>query len=122
MIGNLVIWINDEIKDRGWSMRELARRADMSPTAIRMVLSGQRDPTWNWCAKVARALRVPEVDFFRFAGLLPSNPQNVAEIKEILRCYDRMTRRAQRQFCALARTLADESGKDNEKILQRVVT
>ena len=36
-----VTWIKQQIKAQGWSMRETARRAGLSPTPIQQILSGE---------------------------------------------------------------------------------
>ncbi len=85
MENELVNRIAKEIKDRGWSIRELARRANISHTWISNVLSGQRPPTWDFCAAIAGALDESPEDVFRLAGLLPTLPPAVEEEEEAIR-------------------------------------
>jgi transcriptional regulator with XRE-family HTH domain len=68
-------WLTKEVKQRGWSFRELGRRASLSSGAISKVTTGMIDPTWEFCAKIADALDVPTVDVFQRAGLLPKMPE-----------------------------------------------
>ncbi|NJK53248.1 MAG: helix-turn-helix transcriptional regulator [Leptolyngbyaceae cyanobacterium SU_3_3] len=49
MTNTLSTFLNDELKKRGWSQRELARRAELSPTSISEVLSGRRGPGRRFC-------------------------------------------------------------------------
>mgnify|MGYP003681892208 CR=1 FL=1 len=78
------MWLVAELDDRGWSQRELARRARLSHTTISQVLSEVRAPTWDLCAQVARALGVPVDDVFILAGLKRPLPPAVAEEGEAL--------------------------------------
>ena len=64
-------WLNEEIQDRGWSIRELARRAGITHAAISHVLNGSRQPGSGFCTAIARALQLPAEEVFRRAGLLP---------------------------------------------------
>ena len=64
-------WVNEELKIRGWSMNQLAGRADISQSSLSMALSGQKPLTWKLCHAVALALDASPVSVFRRAGLLP---------------------------------------------------
>jgi DNA-binding XRE family transcriptional regulator len=84
---NLARWLINQIDDLGWTQRELARRAGLSHTTINQVISEQRTPTWDFCASVAKALRIPEDEVFRLAGLKPPLPPAVAEEREAMRLF-----------------------------------
>lgn len=71
MQNTTVSWLAEELEGRGWSIRELARRAKISHTTVSQVLSHQREPTWEFCAQIAQALDVLPETVFRKAGLLP---------------------------------------------------
>lgn len=68
-------WLNNEIQKRGWSLRETARKANLSPTLISLTLSGD-PPTFNTCAALAKAFDLPPMDVFEKAGLLPETKKN----------------------------------------------
>lgn len=79
MSDKLIFWLVKELERRGWSQRELARRADLSPTSVSAVIAGQRDPTWDFCAAIAKPLEKSPLELFRLAGLLPPNLAQVNE-------------------------------------------
>ena len=62
------------MKKRNWSQRELARQAgqNASQAYISLVLAGERQITWDFCAAVAEAFEYSPVEVFKIAGLLPS--------------------------------------------------
>jgi len=68
-------WLKEEVKHRGWTFRELGRRAGLSSGAISKVMTGTTDPTWEFCDKIAQAMDMSAVDVFRQAGLLPPIPE-----------------------------------------------
>ena len=84
-------WLASEIKRRGWSIRELARRAGVSHTTAADVLSKQRDPTADFCLGIARALNMPPEEVLRRAGILPPLPAPEDEtFRQILEYVKRM--------------------------------
>lgn len=78
----LVDWMLEEIRERKISHRELARRAGISHTAISNVLSGYREPTWDFLAAISKPLDKQPMEVFRIAGLLPQSSGNVNELSE----------------------------------------
>jgi transcriptional regulator with XRE-family HTH domain len=83
----LVKWILEETSKRGWSYREVGRRGDFSHTLISDVINGQREPTYNFCASLAKAFSSdgPEIrpeDVFRIAGLLPPSAGEMSDLSE----------------------------------------
>lgn len=74
MSKNFVDWLTDELKARGWSNSELARRSGMAQSTISMIISRHSNPGWDFCAKIASAFSLPADQVFRRAGLLPPLP------------------------------------------------
>jgi len=69
---NFSDWLRVEVENRGWSFRELGRRAGLSSGAVSQVITGANFPGPEFCNGVARALGVPPERVFREAGLLPA--------------------------------------------------
>lgn len=65
-------FINEELTQRGWSQRELARKAGISHTSISEVIAGNRNPGWDFCAAIAAPLDKTPLEVFQLAGLLPA--------------------------------------------------
>lgn len=64
----LASWLSEQLNQRGWSARELARRAGVSHTAVVRAANGQSVPGWQICLKLAQALGVPDDIVLDLAG------------------------------------------------------
>lgn len=67
-------WILDELDQRKWSRRELARQATLSHAFVNRVLSGDLGPSVNFCQKIAVALGESPETVLRLAGILSTTP------------------------------------------------
>ena len=72
-------WIIKEIRIRGWSYRELGRRSGLSHTYIANTLTGKRNITFDFCAAIAKALKIPAIEAFYKTGLLTNSKSNQDE-------------------------------------------
>ncbi len=80
-------WLEKEIEARGWTIRELARRAGLAHVTISNILNGTRNPGVEFCLGVAKALREPPELVFRRAGLLPKREGIEDELYDRFRAY-----------------------------------
>ncbi len=64
-------WLLKELHTRGWSMRELSKRARMSESAVGHVVSGRRKAGTELCLGIARAFNMPGEAVLQAAGILP---------------------------------------------------
>jgi len=107
MSDKMATWLNEEIKQRGWSLRETARRMEVSHTTVVNLANEKIIPSPNLCNKLARVFGVPREHVFRLAGLLPTivianddgRKQEIAEYWPYLHNEDRDT------LAILAKTL-----------------
>ena len=74
MSDNLQGWLSHELEKRGWSYRELARRANISNALVSRTLSGDMKASADFCIKVAQALGEAPEKVLRLAGILPASP------------------------------------------------
>lgn len=83
-------WLSKELRDRGWSYRELGRRAGLSNSAVTVVMNQKSGAGPNFCASIARALGMPPEEVFRKAGLLPRLDANTEADPIIQQILDRL--------------------------------
>jgi transcriptional regulator with XRE-family HTH domain len=103
---NLSDWLIKELRDRGWSQRELARRSGISQTQISNVINDQANAGADFCLSIARPLHYNPEDIMRMAGLLPSLPPAVAEEDEVIRIFRNLPTRLRDAAIAMLRGLS----------------
>lgn len=111
-------WLLKEMKSRNWTQAELARRAGVSRTAIGDVLSGKRNMGKDLAQLVAEAFKIPVVEVYRVAGILPPEPNENPIIKQIAHLAIDLPDDEQQdilEFVKLRHRLAEERGKYEPK-------
>jgi len=98
-------WLDQQIKERGWSSSELARRAGISQSSVSNVLTGKQIPGLEFCKGVARALDVRTEELLQRAGHLPPMPEPVVEEQEALRLLRGLSRPMRGVALSLLRAL-----------------
>ena len=85
-----ITWLNEKLKELGWSDTELARRMKVAPSSVNMVLNGVRSPTLNFCVKLARAISMPQYRVLELAGHSSTMPtaENENELLSLYRLLD----------------------------------
>lgn len=102
-----VDWLNEQMKNNNWSVRETARRAGISHTPLSFILNGNQ-PSFETCVALAKAFRVPEEQVLRLAGLLPAIPKDEAEILELNHIYQNASAEKRADLLRYARYIDDE--------------
>ena len=64
-------WLTEELKARGWSQADLARRSGVTTSQVSRVISQARGAGPEFCVAIARALNESPIKIFQLAGLLP---------------------------------------------------
>ena len=104
MVDTLATWLNEELRARSWSGRELARRAGVSHNTIALALRGESQPTFELCRSIAGALGCPPEDLFKRAGLLPTG-QPVNGEDELLYYFRELPEQQRRVIVSAAKGL-----------------
>lgn len=78
-----VEWLQAELDQRGWLASDLARRAGLGSGTLSQLMNGYRNPGPDVCRSIAHALKVPEEEVFRRAGLLSPKPELSDQAEEL---------------------------------------
>lgn len=98
-------WITNELQERGWSIRELARRGGVSHTAVNNALS---DPTSLDIYKaIARGLDVPLLEVLQRAGELPEPPDPVPDEQAVIHLFRQVPPAFRAMTLRILATVAD---------------
>lgn len=79
----MINWVKKELKVRGWSQRELAKRSGVSHTLVSDALRGDRPITFDFCKAVAKGFNEPIWNVFRLAGVAENVPPEILQDEQI---------------------------------------
>jgi len=111
MSDKMITWIEQEIQDRGWTIRELARRSDLSPSTVSEILNRNTQPGLKFYLGMSKAFKVPRQWVFRLAGVLePSiiGEDNAEHKEKLLDYFDVLDSQGRRTILSLAQTLYEQ--------------
>ena len=83
MTETLIEWVDRQLKIKGISQRQLAKKAKVSHSLISNAMRGERSITWDFCKAVSRGLNEPIWDILIMAGFLDDVPKDLAASEEI---------------------------------------
>jgi transcriptional regulator with XRE-family HTH domain len=88
---SFIDWLRNELRERGWTQAELARRSGISPAHITKALNGERGFGEQSIRAIANAFNLPAEHVFRMAGVLPpvsAEKSKMAELSYLLNMLD----------------------------------
>ena len=74
----LIIWLTS--KKGNDSVREFAKRLELSHSYVNDILNGKKPITWNFCATVAEKLEISYLEAFKMAGLLSAESHPIKNL------------------------------------------
>jgi len=110
-------WLNDQMRDRGWTQADLARASGLNTGFVSMIMSGKRGPGSKACQSIAKGLRLHESVVFQAAGLLAGRPRTsdgdalINEITDIYHRLDEYDRAEMLEFSRMKLRLQEAKGK-----------
>lgn len=110
LVTTLSDWLTTQLQQRGWSMRELGRRSNISHAQISDVINGKSRAGADFCVAIAQGLGEPVDAVLRRAGLLPPLPPAVEEERELLFLLRRLPGSAREMIVMQIRALAEHEG------------
>lgn len=107
-------WLENQLKEKQLSLRELAHRSKLSHPTISRVLSGKQRPTYEFCIAIADGLGESRAVVLDLAGLLPELPdyKMTPELVEWSRLFEQMSDEDRDELWKIGRIKA---GKRREK-------
>ncbi|MHB8779268.1 MAG: helix-turn-helix transcriptional regulator [Anaerolineales bacterium] len=75
-------WLMQQMQERDWSQADLSRKANLTRQAIANYIAG-RIPDEKSLRQISRAFKLPPITVFRFAGILPPEPDTDEWIEEM---------------------------------------
>jgi transcriptional regulator with XRE-family HTH domain len=108
-------WLDEERARFGWNRAELARRADLSPSTLSMICSHKRGVGVDACKSLAKALRLPEAEVLRAAGLLAPARDSDPAMEELLGLAGRLPPDDRQDLIDLARAKLDRRDRAKKK-------
>lgn len=100
-------WLEARLVERGWSARELARRAGMASTTILDVMNYKTNPGYEFCVRVGKALEFPPDELMRLVGLLPDRPDESEMLAEAQHLFNQLSDEDQERFLAQMRVVLE---------------
>lgn len=76
------MWLIEELRERGWSQAEFARRAEISAATVSRVFSGENKPGDEFIRGTARAFGVPIETVMRMVGKLPQSGDILPQVRD----------------------------------------
>lgn len=108
-------WLSKELETRHWSQRELARQSGISQAQVSQTLSGDLNPSADFCIKIAQALGETPEKVLRLAEILPqlSASEDDPILKEINDAVRNMTSKQRKEVLRYIRYLY-QSGQEDD--------
>jgi transcriptional regulator with XRE-family HTH domain len=116
MKNDLASWLDEELETRGWSIREMARRAGVSHTAIASALNRKGRPSADLCVAIADALGVPAVEIVQRAGILPPDPPETAAWRRLNEMWARLPDADQERILEIVETWVQKRGRQARRV------
>jgi DNA-binding XRE family transcriptional regulator len=107
MRGGIATWFKMQIEDRGWSLRETARRLDVSHTTIVNLVNGRSKPSVELCKRIAHIFSSSHLEVMRLAGLLDPAPPDTVRLEEVKQLFTELTGEEQDIVLAQIRALVE---------------
>ena len=84
-------WLKDELKKQKMSQYKLAALIGVTPTHVNHMVHNRRDPSNELLTAIGDALKKPDTEIFRQAGILRQIPPREKQIEEITYIFNRLT-------------------------------
>ena len=116
MENDLASWLDNELEERGWSIREMARRAGVSHTAIASALNRKGRPSAELCVAIADVLGVSAIEVVQRAGILPPDPPETTAWRRLNAMWARLSDEDQERVLEIVETWVQKRGQRPRRV------
>lgn len=110
-----ISWLDDRLKEKGWTDNQLAKHAGFSHPVISKARSGIQAIGYESCIKIAKAFDLPPAVVLEKAGLLPTTTQRSVREAEAVYLFNQLPPEKQEDFIKMIRVLIPEGGNDKDE-------
>jgi transcriptional regulator with XRE-family HTH domain len=105
-------YLEEQLRMRDWSGKELARRAKVAPSSIHRMMHDDQDspPGFAIVMAVAQALRTDPITLLRKAGLLPREPEGTSLERQMAHTFRQLPVEHQRTALMFVEYLFTQRG------------
>ena len=104
-------WITEQINERGWKKKELAKRSGLDISFTCQIIKGKIRPGAVACRAIAKGLDVPEVTVFRQIGYLTEDPLNDPSVETFITIISQLSEEDQSELLEIARLKLDRQNR-----------
>ena len=101
------VWFSEQLQERGWSRREMARRLGVSHSSIAYLAKGEMKPSVEMCKKIANAFLIPNQEVMARVGMLDPIPPETASRREADFLFSKLSDEEQEIVLAQMRALVE---------------
>lgn len=110
---SFIFWLDDKLKEKGWTDNQLAKKAGFSHPVISKARSGIQAIGYESCIKIAKVFDIPPEVVLEKAGLLPPSPQRSIREAEAVYLFNQLPPEKQEDFIKIIRVLLPEDKDGN---------
>lgn len=101
-------YLSSELKNKQWDQVDLARAVGTTEPTISRIISGKRNPSFNLCNAISKALDLPPELVLEKAGLIPKKIKETDMVTTITHKVSMLTEKDQRVVLRIIETLLEE--------------
>lgn len=116
MTEELINWINQQLRERGWLQSELSRQTGIDKSYLSKILRGERQPNLAFYTDLAEGLDEPIEHILRLAGIIPDEgDDSELTLRELIETGKRLTPEQRLEVLNFADYLSKKAKKRNDK-------
>jgi len=102
-------WLANYLKRKGWSLRELAERADTTHSSLSRINTDREQVGIRILNKLAAATGTPIVNLLEMAELIPKSPEDTRDTRLLKQIYYDLDENGRKELIKYATYLQDRS-------------